>query len=221
MQNLVDLFTESESVNIVVLGLDLILSALLSGFVYIVYVYFGSTISSRRHFGKIFFLVAVCTTLIIAVIKSSIALSLGLVGALSIVRFRAAIKEPEELAYLFLCVAIGLGFGAGLRTVTLFGTILILIIIVLRGAIFRKDVTETYNLSVHSIENVSLETVTNVLANYTDIIRLRRADSHGTKVTYMYSVEFKSVQKLETAINELRKIDDSIIVSFISNETLI
>jgi len=46
------------------------------------------------------------------VIKTSLALSLGLVGALSIVRFRAAIKEPEELVYLFLCIGVGLCLGA-------------------------------------------------------------------------------------------------------------
>ena len=50
--------------------------------------------------------------LVITIVKSSIALSLGLVGALSIVRFRAAIKDPEELTYLFLAIAIGLAAGA-------------------------------------------------------------------------------------------------------------
>ena len=49
----------------------------------------------------------------ISVVKSSLSLSLGLVGALSIVRFRAAIKDPEERVYLFLCIGIGLAFGAG------------------------------------------------------------------------------------------------------------
>ena len=57
------------------------------------------------------------TMLIITVVKSSLALSLGLVGALSIVRFRAAIKEPEELAYLFLTIAIGLALGREPATV--------------------------------------------------------------------------------------------------------
>ena len=54
--------------------------------------------------------------LIIFVVKSSLALSLGLVGALSIVRFRSAIKEPEELTFLFLNIALGIGFGANART---------------------------------------------------------------------------------------------------------
>ena len=48
------------------------------------------------------------TMLIISIVKSSLALSLGLVGALSIIRFRAAIKEPEELAYLFLAIGISI-----------------------------------------------------------------------------------------------------------------
>jgi len=68
---------------------------------------------------RVFPLLVIITTAVIAVVKSSLALSLGLVGALSIVRFRAAIKEPEELAYLFLCIAIGLSLGAELPLVSL------------------------------------------------------------------------------------------------------
>ena len=60
-----------------------------------------------------FWLLCVTTTIVIMVVKFSIALSLGLVGALSIVRFRAAIKEPEELVYLFLVIGVGIANGAG------------------------------------------------------------------------------------------------------------
>ena len=62
---------------------------------------------------RVFPLLTLVTIGVITVVKSSMALSLGLVGALSIVRFRAAIKEPEELIYLFLCIGIGLALGAG------------------------------------------------------------------------------------------------------------
>ena len=65
--------------------------------------------------------------LIITVIKSSIALSLGLVGALSIIRFRTPIKEPEELAYIFIAVAIGLGLGANQVMATLIGFVVVAI----------------------------------------------------------------------------------------------
>ena len=73
---------------------------------------FGSTLSNRAEFAQVFPFIVMTTILIITVVKSSLALSLGLVGALSIVRFRTPIKEPEELAYLFMAIAIGLGLGA-------------------------------------------------------------------------------------------------------------
>jgi len=72
----------------------------------------SATASDSDSVTRVFPLLTMITTAVIAVVQSSLALSLGLVGALSIVRFRAAIKEPEELIYLFLCIAIGLALGA-------------------------------------------------------------------------------------------------------------
>ncbi|MDR1001051.1 MAG: DUF4956 domain-containing protein [Clostridiales bacterium] len=222
MQDLIALFTQTESIDVVELGIDLILSALMSGFTYLTFVRFGNTVSSRQQFGKIFFLVAVCTCLIIAVIKSSIALSLGLVGALSIVRFRAAVKEPEELAYLFLCVATGLGFGAGLRVVTLFAVVLILVIIALKGVVFSKKRVESFNFSVMSqTTNLNAESVSKLLRPYSNELALRRADDGNGKLNLMFAVEFKSMGKLQTAINELKAKDNGVSVSFMSNDTLL
>ncbi len=64
-------------------------------------------------------MMSLTTFLVITVVKSSLALSLGLVGALSVIRFRTPIKEPEELVYLFLAIGIGLGFGANQIVITL------------------------------------------------------------------------------------------------------
>jgi uncharacterized membrane protein YhiD involved in acid resistance len=68
--------------------------------------------NNRAQFANSFLLLGMTTCVIIIVVKYSLALSLGLVGALSIVRFRAAIKDPEEITVLFLVIAIGLSFGA-------------------------------------------------------------------------------------------------------------
>ena len=76
------------------------------------YVRYGRSMNNREYFGNIFILLGVTTCSVIIIVKYSLALSLGLVGALSIVRFRAAIKEPEELVFLFLVIAFGLAFGA-------------------------------------------------------------------------------------------------------------
>jgi len=67
----------------------------------------------------------VTTTLIISIVRTSVALSLGLVGALSIVRFRAAIKEPEELAFFSSPSRVGLGLGAGAALITVVALIII------------------------------------------------------------------------------------------------
>ena len=68
--------------------------------------------SDSEAIGRAFPLLTIITTGVIGVVKTSLALSLGFLGALSLVRFRSAIKEPEELVYLFLCVAVGLALGA-------------------------------------------------------------------------------------------------------------
>ena len=77
------------------------------------YIKFSTQISEKQHFSLNFIYLALIVLLIISVVKSSLALSLGLVGALSIVRFRTAIKNPEELIFLFLSIGIGVGLGAG------------------------------------------------------------------------------------------------------------
>src|SRR3989344_2428931 len=112
------LVNQQVSINYSYLVLALAVAALLSFILGKLYVKYGSSISNRKKFSSNFVLLSTTTTLIIMIVKSSLALSLGLVGALSIVRFRAAIKEPEELAFLFLVIAIGLGFGASQVLVT-------------------------------------------------------------------------------------------------------
>ena len=91
-----------------------------------------------RQYLPIFLLLIPSMILIITIIKSSIALSLGLVGALSIVRFRTPIKEPEELLYLFVAIAIGLGLGANQLVATVVGFVTI-VLCMLPFALFKGN----------------------------------------------------------------------------------
>ena len=86
------------------LGIGVFLSLMLSWH----FKRFGATLSNREEFAQVFPFVLLTTTLIITVVKSSLALSLGLVGALSIVRFRTPIKEPEEIGFIMLVIAASL-----------------------------------------------------------------------------------------------------------------
>jgi hypothetical protein len=96
------------------LGLVLILGQILVWH----YQRFAPVLSNKRKFSRVFVFIAATTMLVITVVQRSLALSLGLVGALSIIRFRTPIKEPEELAYLFLAIGLGLGLGANQQFVT-------------------------------------------------------------------------------------------------------
>ncbi|MHB9066477.1 MAG: DUF4956 domain-containing protein [Pirellulaceae bacterium] len=104
--------SNGQPVSALTLGAYLMLGGVLALYCRFLYRRCGASASDSDSITRIFPLLTLVTTAVIAVVKSSLALSLGLVGALSIVRFRAAIKEPEELVYLFLCIAIGLSLGA-------------------------------------------------------------------------------------------------------------
>ena len=87
----------------------------------------SNSLSSKYQLSNIIPILSPTTFLVILIVKSSLALSLGLVGALSIVRFRTPIKEPEDLVYLFLAIGIGIGFGA----FQIFSTLIIFLIIII------------------------------------------------------------------------------------------
>ena len=118
--------------------LSLLISTACAIAVKYVYIKHGSSLNNRINFSNIFPLLAITTTLVITVVKFSLALSLGLVGALSIVRFRAAIKEPEELVYLFLIIAIGLGAGAGQYQATVILTVFSISFILIERRYYRR-----------------------------------------------------------------------------------
>lgn len=99
------------------------------------YTRFAQVLSNKRKFSRMFAFIAATTALMITIVKSSLALSLGLVGALSIIRFRTPIKEPEELAYLFLAIAVGLGFGADQLLITPIAAGILLVFLALRAMV--------------------------------------------------------------------------------------
>ena len=132
LNNLVNLSNFTDSISIANFIFKVLLVSVLSYFLGLVYLKFGRSLSNRASLSNSFPLLGLATMSIITVVKSSLALSLGLVGALSIVRFRTPIKEPEELIYLFLCITLGLAIGADqylISIVILIGTFILNILL--------------------------------------------------------------------------------------------
>ena len=120
---------------------SIVLSFILSYILSKSYIYFSKSLSNPYSLSRVLPLIAIGTTIIIAVIKSSLALSLGLVGALSIVRFRTPIKEPEELSFIFFSVGIGIACGAYQYKAAIVGLALIIVSLYLLKR-FDKKVSE-------------------------------------------------------------------------------
>ena len=101
-------------------------------------------LSNPEILARIFPILSIATTIVIAVVKSSLALSLGLVGALSIVRFRTPVKEPEELTYIFLCIGIGLSTGAEQYSAAVIGLILTTIFTYFQDFNKKNKISQSY-----------------------------------------------------------------------------
>jgi hypothetical protein len=182
-----------------------------------VYVRWGNTLSNRDMFARNFVLLAMTTMLIISIVKSSLALSLGLVGALSIIRFRAAIKEPEELSYLFLAISLGLGFGAGQTVITVVAFGIIVAILALKHLVRSPAQKPNFYLTVTTQADgqVSLPKVVEVLSRHAAGSRLTRFDETPQALEASFRVQFESLAKLDACNNQLRALAKSVHVSYL------
>lgn len=201
--------------------INLILSAVLTLILSSIYVRYGNSLSNRRLFSRNFLLLAMTTMLIIAIVKSSLALSLGLVGALSIIRFRSAIKEPEELAYLFLAIGIGLGFGANQGVITVVAFAIITGIIILVSKLSHKTYeNQNLNLTVISYnpQKIGVDKIVDTLSSYCSAVNLRRLDETKEIVEASFLVEFSNFEQLNKAKIALQQLDDSLKFSFLDSK---
>jgi hypothetical protein len=179
MDNLLGLTTPA-LLSLTALAVNLLLSIVLSTALAWFYARYGKSLSNRAHFAHTLPLMAMTTVLIISVVKSSLALSLGLVGALSIVRFRTAIKEPEELLYLFMAIGIGLGMGADQRLPTVLAVLIFVGYLLLRTLVVPRRLASNMYLNVVAPSSDStFAQIRSVLLKHVPSVDLRRLD-HGT-----------------------------------------
>jgi len=213
-------FFLNQPVQVSIWGLiiNLLIVALLAFLLGRIYISYGDALSNRRILARNFIILAMTTTLIIMVIKSSLALALGLVGALSIVRFRAAIKEPEELVYLFLCIAIGLGLGADQRIVTVIAFVAIALVIIIRKLfIHRKEEEQNLHITISSNnpDKIELEQVVSILKEFCSSVSLKRVDETKDMLEATFLVEFGDYENLEQIRSELAKLSESVKITFL------
>ena len=196
---------------------NLCVAALLSVIIQIFYLRYSTTLSSKFEFSKNFVILGITTTIVITIIKSSLALSLGLVGALSIVRFRAAIKEPEELVFLFLIISTGLGCGAGQIKIISIGILFSLISIFLYSKFFEKrylKLAETLNLAIIADKKLSEKEINekmDEIKKYTSKIELISFSKSEDNTTINFDVQLNNFSELNKLTEILQKNDTRVV----------
>ena len=199
-------------INLTNFVIAIIISAILAYVVKISYVKVSRSLNDKEHFSEIFVPLAVITTLVITVVKFSLALSLGLVGALSIVRFRAAIKEPEELVYLFFVIGIGLANGANQFMIAIISTFIIILILYIRKIYNDKKDSNSLTESSTNIlqlqiddKKVDSEKIIERIKKNLNYLNLKSfsSDLETRQFNFWFDVDQK---KLNILINEIEKI---------------
>ncbi len=206
------------------LGLVLILGQVLVWH----YLRFSPVLSNKRKFSRVFVFIAATTMLVIAVVQSSLALSLGLVGALSIIRFRTPIKEPEELAYLFLSIGIGLGLGANQRLVTVlaFGVILGYMALISLGKTSALPPRLLVHLSgtLVASEGASTESVLRELLRTAEEgasrVDLRRVDTEGQSFNATLVLDLERAELVGPLLSRLEKVLPGSSISVVEGNSL-
>lgn len=212
----------SPTINIEVFIVDLIITALLCYLLSRIFVRWGRSLSNRETFAQNFILIGMTTMMIITIVKSSLALSLGLVGALSIVRFRTPIKEPEELAYLFITIAIGLGLGAQQRMIVISGFIIIGIIIILRYKFSQTLDNANLYISINApTDQLKLEQIVAELQTHAVSVDLKRYDEADGNLDASFLVDFKNFEEMIKGKDALQKNGDSVKITFVDNKGIL
>ena len=178
------------------------------------------SLTGKSHIGSIIPILSTIVFLVILVVKSSLALSLGLVGALSIVRFRTPVKEPEELVYLFFAIAIGLGYAAGQVVVTT--VIVSLIMVMIYFWLSNRDIARTleYNMIITwTKKDLKFNDIINSISDYVNSVKLIRLDHHSSNHKAVLLVSPKENYSPDDLIVDLKDLDDALKVSFYESKT--
>jgi len=164
-------------------------------------------------FGVSLIALTLITTLVILAVTSNIILSLGMVGALSIVRFRTAIKEPLDIAFLFWSIAVGIVLGAGLIPLGIFGSIFIGVILLL--FVNKKSGDEPYILVINCENEETEKSVQTMVSESVkkDVVKSKTVSRSGIELTIEIRLKEQGT-KFVNGIAEIPGVSNVVLVSY-------
>ena len=201
------------SVSLLDMAIAMILAFAIGMFIFLIYkkTYQGVMYSSS--FGVTLVALTLVTTLVILAVTSNVVLSLGMVGALSIVRFRAAIKEPLDIAFLFWSIAVGIVLAAGMIPLAVFGSVIIGLFLLV--FVNRKSHLMPYiiviNCTGHEAENKAFDYIKGRVDRI--VVKSKSAQKGNLEINY----EVRLKEDNTDFVNELADIEgvnNAVLVSY-------
>jgi len=208
------LLETNASVSIDQIVIAMMVALILALFMYFVYRKTYTGVVYSKSFNQTLVLMAIIITMVMMIIGGNLALSLGMVGSLSVIRFRTAIKEPRDMAFLFWAIAIGLSCGAEMYGVAVVGSVVIAVILFL----FRLDLYEKSSyLVVMRGQHFDLPEVENILKKYTKLgykLRMQNVSGAGCEITYEVRVKGEQTNRLVEELCAVTGVDTVNIVTY-------
>ena len=205
---------KASSFSILDMVIALALAFAIGLFIFLVYKKTFRGVMYSENFGVSLLAMTLITTLIILAVTSNVVLSLGMVGALSIVRFRSAVKEPIDIAFLFWSISVGIILGAGLIPLAIFGSVFIGIILLV--FINKKSSDNPYilivNCSDDNSENLAMNHINKSVKKH--VIKSKTVSaSNGIEITVEIRLKEMST-KFVNEINNLEGVNNVVLVSY-------
>lgn len=181
-------------------------------FIFVVYKKTFNGVMYSAGFGVSLIALTMITTLVILAVTSNIVLSLGMVGALSIVRFRTAIKEPLDIAYLFWAIAAGIVLGAGMVPLAVFGSLFIGIILVI--FVNKKSTDHPYIMIVTCGSSAEKEVLNVIKENVKkQVLKSKTVSKNGIEMTLEVRLKGDD-SEFVNKIAELEEVENAVLVSY-------
>lgn len=193
---------------------NIMVTFILSFVIYLVYKATYSGVTYSKSFNVSIVMTTMVTSMVMMVIGNNLALSLGMVGALSIVRFRAAVKEPKDISYLFWGLAIGLSAGTGAYGIAVVGTIAMTAIVFIFHGKFT-DGDSSYLLVIKGTD-LYASSMTSKVTELTKRQKLKMQNTSTELVEFVFEVKIEkaSEEKIVKAIREVTGVKIVNIVSY-------
>lgn len=191
----------------------LTLSFCLGLFIFLVYKKAFNGVMYSSSFGVTLIALTMITTVVIMAVTSNVVLSLGMVGALSIVRFRTAIKEPLDIAFLFWAIAVGIVLAAGMILLAILGSVIIGVVLLV--FVNRKSHVHPYILVLECDSQDSENNAKNFLASYVTRCVVKSKTAQAGRVELNLEVRLKGDNTdFVTALSQLPGVRSAVLVSY-------